>query len=302
MKHKILKTLTVALALTSAAQVTHIIPVTHVADAASAKIKLPSSYKLKDVQQVNEGTISKKHLTRLKKASRTGMKTNNYTDTSKKDNDKIINVKKLSKKDQKTLAKFALKLINQARAKTGSKKWTYSNAAQNFATRVGNEYTKHDKSNLDPDHYFAGIKRVANKSGLNSHAGQVYEDMASLPISTKWHTDKRSMANIKEGIYFNICQMLFGGWYGNDLNSLSRYTEWEHASDLLSANRYEYKAHRYFGFSMSYLKNNPAEISTHFLSVNKKYIVNSKKFKWQKKAAPKSCSFHISKLEAINFY
>ena len=45
----------------------------------------------------------------------------------------------------------------------------------------------------------------------------------------------RTMSALKNQIYFNVKQMLFGGFYGSDsqMNDSSRYTEWEHAGDLL---------------------------------------------------------------------
>lgn len=113
---------------------------------------------------------------------------------------------------------------------------------------------------------------------MNHKVGQVYEDEAGLPISSDWHSTKRSMKVLKEQIYFNVKQMLFGGYYGNNVNDRSVYTEWEHAGDLLglrSAKGYDPKTKK-FGVSFSSLDGR--RISVHMIGVANRYILNYKKF------------------------
>lgn len=73
--------------------------------------------------------------------------------------------------------------------------------------------------------------------------------------------------------------MLFGGFYGNNTDDLSRYFEYAHARDLLSLGENKQFARREFGLSFSGLKNDPTRVSVHMLGVPKPYIQNYKKFK-----------------------
>lgn len=89
----------------------------------------------------------------------------------------------------------------------------------------------------------------------------------------------RSLKALKQNIYFNIQQMLFGGFYGSDFNDLSKYSEYHHARDLLSLNKSKALAKCQFGLSFSELKNRPNVVSVHMLSVPKPYIKNYRLFK-----------------------
>ncbi|NRO76803.1 hypothetical protein IMAU10031_01690 [Lactobacillus helveticus] len=90
----------------------------------------------------------------------------------------------------------------------------------------------------------------------------------------------RTMSALKNQIYFNVKQMLFGGFYGSDsqMNDSSRYTEWEHAGDLLGCRTKHYDAKtKYFGISFSGLKGDSSKISVHMralLSVTSKTTRN----------------------------
>lgn len=91
----------------------------------------------------------------------------------------------------------------------------------------------------------------------------------------------RTMSALKNQIYFNVKQMLFGGFSGSDsqMNDSSRYTEWEHTGDLLGCRTKNYDAKtKYFGVSFSGLKDDPSKISVHMMGVAKRYIQNYKKF------------------------
>ncbi|CDI64801.1 Putative uncharacterized protein [Lactobacillus helveticus CIRM-BIA 101] len=102
-----------------------------------------------------------------------------------------------------------------------------------------------------------------------------------MPISSTYHTNMRTMSALKNQIYFNVKQMLFGGFYGSysQMNDSSRYTEWEHAGDLLGCRTKHYDAKtKYFGISFSGLKGDSSKISVHMMGVAKRYIQNYKKF------------------------
>lgn len=200
-----------------------------------------------------------------------------FTDTDSSD-DKVVTVTNLSKAEQTEISKYALAVINSARTQMGKKKWTYNKHAMRFASIVASNYNKDNMSVWDATHDVAGIERAAKTCGLNSKAGQVYEDESGLPISSDWNGNTRSMKVLKEQIYFNVKQMLFGGYYGNDINNSSAYTEWEHAGDLLglrSAKGYDAKT-KQFGVSFSSLDGK--HISVHMLGVATRYIQNYKKY------------------------
>lgn len=215
---------------------------------------------------------------KLQHASIKGMKENNYVDHAKKDK-RTINLKHLSAKDKKELTKFTLNTINNARKQLHLTKWTYSTRAQRFANSIAHEYTINNRSCWDSDHYFAGIRRAAIKHGLQPgtlHA-QMYEDESGLPV-TNSNTQKTTMKEAKEKLYFNLKQMYFGGFYGNkeDYNNLSRYTEFNHARDLLTGYQWSPKT-KLYGMSFSTL-NDPTKVSVHFVGVDKHLIRNYKKF------------------------
>ncbi|MBD5429287.1 SEC10/PgrA surface exclusion domain-containing protein [Lactobacillus sp.] len=248
--------------------------------ATNSSITLPKGYTAKRILQVNNNKISKKNKAALIAASKTGIKTNTfYGDES--DKNKIVDVTNLTQSQKLEINRYALKLINSARSKMGKKPWILNKSAMQFADRVAKEYHDNNKSVWDPDHYVAGITRAAVASGLKN-AGQVYEDESGLPITSEFHGTTRSMYALKEQIYFNVKQMLFGGFYGReaDYNNSSYYTEWEHAGDLLglrSLKNYD-AAYKYFGLSFSDLPSDHSKISVHFIGVAKQYISNSKKF------------------------
>ncbi|RVU69970.1 SEC10/PgrA surface exclusion domain-containing protein [Lactobacillus xujianguonis] len=189
---------------------------------------------------------------------------------------------KLSQSDKVMLSHFAMDLINQARHQMSKKSWTYKKGALKFADRTAKQYYSHNRSVWDSDHYIAGIKRAAKQSGLNSTVGQVYEDEAGLPVSSDFHGQTRTIAALKNQIYFNVKQMLFGGFAGSkaDMSRPSSYVEWQHAGDLLglrSAEGYDAKT-KYFGMSFSGLRGDSSKISVHMMGVAKRYIQNYKKF------------------------
>ncbi len=242
----------------------------------AASITLPSGYTKSAIIKWNQtGRASKA----LINASKKGMIENTYSGAGS--DDTLVNVTNLSHSQKVELSKYTLSLINSARNQLGKKSWTYKAGALHFADRVAEQYYSHNKSCWDADHYVPGIKRAAKASGLNSRVGQVYEDEAALPISSTYHTNTRTMSALKNQIHFNVKQMLFGGFYGSysQMNDSSRYTEWEHAGDLLGCRTKHYDAKtKYFGISFSGLRGDSSKISVHMMGVAKRYIQNYKKF------------------------
>ena len=242
----------------------------------AASITLPSGYTRSAIIKWNQtGRASKA----LINASKKGMIEN--TDSGAGSDDTLVNVTNLSHSQKVELSKYTLSLINSARHQLGKESWTYKAGALHFADRVAEQYYSHNKSCWDADHYVPGIMRAAKASGLNSRVGQVYEDEAALPISSTYHTNTRTMSALKNQIHFNVKQMLFGGFYGSysQMNDSSRYTEWEHAGDLLGCRTEHYDAKtKYFGISFSGLRGDSSKISVHMMGVAKRYIQNYKKF------------------------
>lgn len=271
---RFLSTISIALALAGCAVTT--LNSNNDTTVQAASITLPSGYTKKAIIKWNQtGKASKA----LINASKKGMKENDYSDAGS--DNTLVNVTKLSSSQKVELSKYTLSLINSARHQLGKQSWTYKKGALSFADRVANQYYTHNKSCWDADHYVPGIERAAKASGLNSKVGQVYEDEAGLPISSKYNTNMRTMSALKSQIYFNVKQMLFGGFSGSDsqMNDSSRYTEWEHAGDLLGCRTQSYDAKtKYFGISFSGLKGDSSKVSVHMMGVAKRYIQNYKKF------------------------
>lgn len=257
----------------------HISPVKSTQKTASS-ISLPKGYTAKRILAVNNNKISKKNKKALINASKKGMKENVfYGDEAEKS--EMVDVTNLTYNQKIEINKYALKLINSARKQMGRKTWVLNKSAIKFADKVAQEYHDNNKSVWDPDHYVAGITRAAVASGLKN-AGQVYEDETGLPISSEFNGHTRSMYVLKQQIYFNVKQMLFGGYYGraSDYDNSKNYTEWEHAGDLLglrSLKGYDAKM-KYFGLSFSGLPSDSSKVSVHFMGVAKRYVKNPKKF------------------------
>ena len=107
----------------------------------TARIVLPikHGYTRANILKINNGNYSVKH--KLAKASKIGMKENQYTDTNPADN-RTVDLKHLSNNDKVMFSKYTLDLINQGRRQFKQPKWYYTKSAQRFANRVATQYTK----------------------------------------------------------------------------------------------------------------------------------------------------------------
>lgn len=223
------------------------------------------------------GRISRPQKRRLISASIVGMTKNHFQDTDPEDQC-VINLSHLSTQQRKSLAEYTLLLINSARRQIGRKPWRYSKRAMNFAQLVGRNYNQDHMSCWSKDHDVPGILRAAKKEGLDSHEGQVYEDEAGF-----YRTKGQSMTlkMLKENLFFNLKQMLFGGYSsGSDTSpqavyDANNYTEWHHACDLLGVRKsFDDNSRKYFGLSISTLDG--MHYSVHVVSYDKDLIVNGK--------------------------
>lgn len=245
------------------------------------KITLPAGYTKQRILNANNNRLSNNDKKALVQASAQGMKQNQFFDNNAQDKTTMVNTTNMTWNQKVEINRYALNLINSARSQMGKKGWILNTSAISFADKVAKEYYNNDKSDWDADHYVAGITRAAVASGLKN-AGQVYEDESGLPVTSQYRGSMRSMYALKEQIYFNVKQMLFGGFYGSmtDFSNLSRYTEWYHAGDLLGLRslRGSDAPTKYFGLSFSGMKTNQQRISVHFMGVSTNYIANYKLF------------------------
>lgn len=271
-KNRIIAVLSVALAMCGAGALN----TTHVLAAVQTKIALPSGYTADKVTVASTG--DKKAISDLASISKQGMTNNKFYDTDNSD-DREVDVIHMSEKDKDEMAKYTVKVINSARKQLNKPAWKYTPAAMHFAQRVAYLYYLHDTSIMSSDHDRPAIRTAAAMSGLNSNVGQVYEDESGLPILPQYNGHVRSLKALKSGLYFNVKQMLFGGFSGSDYNDLTRYNEYEHARDLLSLNQSPAYAKREFGISFSALKKDGRVISVHMMGVPKPYIQNYKLYK-----------------------
>lgn len=244
----------------------------------TTKITLPikSGYTARNIQRANNGRL---HAVRssLVKASMIGMKGNHFYDDNASDN-RTVDVTRLSAGDKAEISKYALAVINSARRQMRKSNWTYRSRAVRFADEVSKNYIKDRMSVWSPDHDVAGIKRAARTCGLNYRIGQVYEDESGLPITDEFNGTTRTMKKLKEQIYFNIKQMLFGGFAGDDVNDASAYYEWQHAGDLLGLRSMRGNDARTKEFGLSFSTLDGTKISVHMIGVARRYIQNYKKY------------------------
>lgn len=237
-----------------------------------ATIKLPKGYTRAALLKAYKGNPSSSFI----KASMKGMNDNSFSRTtaaeSKKDNQTKIDPAKLTASQREELAKFSLRLINDARSDLGLKPWVYSSSVEKLAQDIATEYTENKRGIQDGDHYVDGIVKACKKNGLNLDDNYV-EDMAGFA-----HTSgKMTMTEMKKNIYFGIKQMIFGytGSSEADRKNKNYYREWEHAGDLFNTQGSKHDDDfNYYGFSISKAGN---VYSMHYISVPS-FIINSSQY------------------------
>lgn len=217
----------------------------------------------------------------LKRASIVGM---SYNDSHSEGNRRInkhdrrvLDMKHLSGKNRRELAHFAIRIINSAREAMGMPDWTYTSNAERFAMDTAKYYTQDGAGNDDADHDVHAILKAARKNGLRTDLGQAYEDESGFNVEP--HARYQTMWHAKLMLRFNIEQMLFGGWtsrklqsdvYYHDLQDPKRYTEWDHANDLINRQQSE--------VGVAFSVRGDDEVSVHILSVPRELIVHSSKY------------------------
>lgn len=237
-----------------------------------ASIKLPKGYTKSALLKAYKGKASSSFI----KACMTGMNGNSFsrvkTAESKKDDQTKINPAKLTASQRKTLAKFSLRLINDARKDLGLKPWIYSKGVETLAQDIATEYNENQRGIQDGDHYVAGIVKASQKNGLNLTDNYV-EDMAGFAHSGNTMT----MTEMKKNIYFGLKQMIFGYTGSSELERKDKnyYREWEHAGDLFNTQGSKHDGDfNYYGFSISKAGD---VYSMHYVSVPS-FIIKSSKY------------------------
>ena len=251
-------------------------PSTHVVYAAKSKLKtriaVPKGYTADLIEDWHDSPNSKKLTRKLKRLSRRGMLSNKFYDRRKADKRKV-NLANLSNRDQYELSQYALTLINSIRTQLGLPKFIYTASAQSFANDIAKAYNEDNWSDYQ-GHDISAINRVAKQHGLTQNDNE-YEDMGSFDITTGHQY--ATIYQIKQNIYYNIKQAVFGGFkYHNgqesDKYNLNYYTEWNHANDLFTG---DYSQE--FAFSPSYLSQEPKYnvqkfTSSHYIHVDPENI------------------------------
>ena len=207
-------------------------------------------------------------LKKWRKINVKGMQANTFDQSawaeSSKDNKTIVKLTNghLTTSQSKNLAKYSLRLINQARAKMGLKKWKYSKGSQKLALEISKEYVANKKT-IATGHYVPGIVRATKRVGLKLPGNYNYvEDMAGFRDSSAI-----TMTAMKKDIYYGLKTMIFGYRYANQskVKQLSQYTEWEHAGDLMNTQGGQYDGDwDYYGFNVSYTN---GTYSMHYIGV-----------------------------------
>lgn len=251
-------------------------PSTHVVYAAKSKLKtriaVPKGYTSNLVEDWHDSPNSKKLNRKLKRLSRRGMLSNKFYDRRKADKRKV-NLANLSNHDQYELSQYALTLINSIRTQLGLPEFKYTASAQSFANDIAKAYNEDNWSDYQ-GHDISAINRVAKQHGLTQNDNE-YEDMGGFDMTTGHQY--ATIYQVKQGIYYNIKQAAFGGfWYHNNQESdkynLNYYTEWNHANDLFTG---DYSQE--FALSLSYLIQDPTNkvnkiTSSHYIHVDPENI------------------------------
>ena len=251
-------------------------PSTHVVYAAKSKLKtriaVPKGYTAGLIEDWHDSPNSKKLTRKLKRLSRQGMLSNKFYDRRKADKRKV-NLANLSNRDQYELSQYALTLINSIRTQLRLSKFTYTASAQSFANDIAKAYNEDNWSDYQ-GHDISAINRVAKQHGLTQDDNE-YEDMGGFDMTTGHQY--ATIYQVKQGIYYNIKQAAFGGfWYHNNQESdkynLNYYIEWNHANDLFTG---DYSQE--FALSLSYLIQDPTNkvnkiTSSHYIHVDPENI------------------------------
>ncbi|WP_282805364.1 SEC10/PgrA surface exclusion domain-containing protein [Lactobacillus isalae] len=223
-------------------------------------ITLPAGYTREMVEESSGGKDglddTKGKITSLaKKVSEEGMRINNYSNNDAR----IVDLTNITSEQTKELTDFTLNTINHIRKQMGLNPFVYSNRVQKIADDIAKNYVR-DNRDATGNHDVIAITDAMRKDhGLDSitkTVGNDVENMGGWYIYTV-DTNHETMGSIKEHIYYNIEQMIFGGYY----NGAAR--EMYHARGL--TNPVTTRLGAMYGFSISKIPNSNVATS-HFIT------------------------------------
>ena len=223
-------------------------------------ITLPAGYTREMVEESSGGKDglddTKGKITSLaKKVSEEGMRINNYSNNDAR----IVDLTNITSEQAKELTDFTLNTINHIRKQMGLNPFVYSNRVQKIADDIAKNYVR-DNRDATGNHDVIAITDAMRKDhGLDSitkTVGNDVENMGGWYIYTV-DTNHETMGSIKEHIYYNIEQMIFGGYY----NGAAR--EMYHARTL--TNPVTTRLGAMYGFSISKIPNSNVATS-HFIT------------------------------------
>ncbi|OYS30636.1 hypothetical protein CBF74_03655 [Lactobacillus taiwanensis] len=223
-------------------------------------ITLPAGYTREMVEESSGGKDglddTKGKITSLaKKVSEEGMRINNYSNNDAR----IVDLTNITSEQAKELTDFTLNTINHIRKQMGLNPFVYSNRVQKIADDIAKNYVR-DNRDATGNHDVIAITDAMRKDhGLDSitkTVGNDVENMGGWYIYTV-DTNHETMGSIKEHIYYNIEQIIFGGYY----NGAAR--EMYHARSL--TNPVTTRLGAMYGFSISKIPNSNVATS-HFIT------------------------------------
>ncbi|MCC4485918.1 SEC10/PgrA surface exclusion domain-containing protein [Limosilactobacillus reuteri] len=166
----------------------------------------------------------------------------NHFNSSKYDQNQLVDVDHLTTDQLNELTQFAADMINSARKAWGSDKnagiLIPTQGVSEMAQQIAKGYVS-DNWHISQGHDVKRVTEAAGLIGLND-AGQFYEDASEGYVHAwPWEKDSYTMDNLKEAVYDSILGMLFA-----DDNSGNG-----HMTDLLGLHVNRKEDHQYFGLS-----------------------------------------------------
>ena len=229
-------------------------------------IKLPAGYTREMIEDCSGGQDggddTKSTLTPLaRELSKEGIKMN--MNSYRNSDSREVDLTNITPEQARELTDFTLNTINHVRKQMGLKPYMYSERTQKIANNIAKNYVKDNRDTTGGHDCVAITDAMRQDHALDSITKSVsnpVENMGGWYIDTNTvNGDKNheTMGSIKEKLYFNIEQMLFGG-YTNGIVG-----EMYHARSLTNPVTTHLGA--MYGFSISKIPNSNV-VTSHFIT------------------------------------
>ena len=229
-------------------------------------IKLPAGYTREMIEDCSGGQDggddTKSTLTPLaRELSKEGIKMN--MNSYRNSDSREVDLTSITPEQARELTDFTLNTINHVRKQMGLKPYMYSERTQKIANNIAKNYVKDNRDATGGHDCVAITDAMRQDHALDSITKSVsnpVENMGGWYIDTNTvNGDKNheTMGSIKEKLYFNIEQMLFGG-YTNGIVG-----EMYHARSLTNPVTTHLGA--MYGFSISKIPNSNV-VTSHFIT------------------------------------